>query len=112
MKSLDPFLKLKAAACESRVPEKMSAYDYFFINHTKKEFCWFDSEESIIHNIELAVYKNVGWEMTDDIRVQAQLADDTALLDYLSENDYRNADMDGPTESEPDSEPTVEMMEE
>jgi len=94
----------------------MSAYDYFFINHTRKEFCSFDSDESIIHNIELAVYKNVGWEITDDIRVQAQLADDTALLDYMSENDYKNNDLDGPTESESDSEPelqpTVEMMEE
>jgi hypothetical protein len=81
----------------------MSALDYFFINHTRKEFCCFDNNESIIQSIELAIYKNIGWEMTDDIRVESQLASDTDVLDYLSCENYKNTDLDGPTESEGDS---------
>ena len=78
----------------------MSAADYFFINHTRKEFCSFDNTESIIHSIELAIYKNIGWEITHDIRVESQIASDTDVLDYLSSENYKNTDLDGPTESE------------
>ena len=78
--------------------------DYFFINHTRKEFCSFDNNESIIHSIELAVYKNVGWEITDDIRVESQLDSDTDIIDFLSGEDYKNCDLEGPTDSDGDSE--------
>ena len=83
---------------------KMSPPEYFFINHTRKEFCSFDNSESIIHCIELAIYKNVGWEMTHDIRVESQLASDTDVFDYLSAENYRNTDIDGPTDSEGEEE--------
>jgi len=105
-------LKIEAA----RLPRtctnhKMAPSDYFFINHTRKEFCSFDNNESIIHSIELAIYKNVGWQMTDDIRVESQLDSDTDIIDFLSAEDYRNTDIEGPTESEPNSSDQEEVEE-
>ena len=91
----------------------MAPSDYFFINHTRKEFCSFDNNESIIHSIELAIYKNVGWQMTDDIRVESQLDSDTDIIDFLSAEDYRNTDIEGPTDSsdQEEAEEGTEMME-
>ena len=49
--------------------------------------------------------------MTDDIRVESQLASDTDIIDFLSGEDYRNTDIEGPTDSEVDSSDEEEVEE-
>jgi len=83
----------------------MSDTYYFFVNHTKKEYCMFDNNESIIASIEIAVYKNADWDTSDDIRVESQLADKTTLFDYLTGEGYKNCDWEdesGPTDDSPE----------
>ena len=87
----------------------MSDSDYFFINHSKKQYCMFDNNESIIASIEIAIYKNAGWETTDDIRVESQLTDKTTLFDYLTGEGYKNCDWEdegGPTDDSPEASDT------
>jgi len=99
----------------------MSEPDFFFINHTRKEYCAFDNNESIIHSIELAVYKNLKWEITDDIRVDTQSLEKNELFNYLDGEGYKNLDWEdegGPANEESsdesdDEHPHVtDMMEE
>ena len=74
---------------------------YFFINHTKKEYCLFDNNESIIASIELAIYKNLKWESTDDIRVEFQDSNSTAVWEQMGEEGYKDLDEnDTPTTTE------------
>ena len=51
--------------------------------------------------------------MTDDIRVESQLDSDTDIIDFLSAEDYRNTDIEGPTDSsdQEEAEEGTEMME-
>ena len=65
----------------------------------------FDNNESIIASIEIAIYKNTGWETTDDIRVESQVADKTTLFDYLTGEGYKNCDFEdegGPSDDSPE----------
>ena len=67
----------------------------------------FDNNESIIASIEIAIYKNTGWETTDDIRVESQLADKTTLFDYLTGEGYKNCDWEDES-SGPQDDPPVD----
>ena len=65
---------------------------YFFINHTRKEYCLFDNNESIVSSVELTIYKNLTWESTDDIRVEFQDSDSTTVWEQMGEEGYKDLD--------------------
>ena len=88
----------------------MSDADYYFINHTKKEYSCFDNSESIINCVEILMHNNVNWEMTDDIRVECCLKGEPDLTDFLASEEYVNADSDGPTESDGNSQEEGESI--
>ena len=77
----------------------MSSPEFYFVNHTRQEYCYFDNSESIVLCIETAIHKYESWEITDDIRVESQLASDTDVIDYLTGEGFVNADH-GPEDSE------------
>ena len=65
----------------------MSPPSYYFINHTRKEFAYFDTETLTIFKIlEIALKNYVGWTSTDDIRIDSELSDSCELVMHLINN--------------------------
>ena len=60
----------------------MSPQSYYFVNHTRKEFCLFDNRMSIFRSLELALANNMGWQKTDTIYVDSQGASDTHMWEH------------------------------
>ena len=82
---------------------------YFFINHTRKEYCQFDNSDSIIAAVELAIYKNETWVSSDDIRVEYQDSGSTDVWELMGDNGYKDLDeIDGAFDS--DAEPEDDAM--
>ena len=79
----------------------MSPPSYYFVNHTCKEFCYFDENVQIFQELINVVNVNEGWTIYDEIKVDVELYGDTHLIEYLTnELNYKNLNYD----PEPDSE--------
>jgi hypothetical protein len=62
---------------------------YYIINHTRKEICFFDEENSIIHILEDAINSHISWEDTDDIRIQCEVGRPIKFATYIREQGYK-----------------------
>lgn len=71
----------------------MSPPNYYLINHTRREFCYFEIGISIFNVLD-DILKNKKWEKTDDIRIDSEYAGSVALLEYLVNNvEYKDVDV-------------------
>lgn len=61
----------------------MSPPSYYFVNHTRKEFCTFDNDISIFLSITNAIEQNNGWKNTDNITIESELSGETALVEFM-----------------------------
>ena len=62
---------------------------YYFINHTRGEFCYFDENNRIIEELIIVINKNEGWTIDDDIKV------DSEISEYLTNSlNYKNLNYD------------------
>jgi len=83
----------------------MSSPIYYFINHTRKEFCCFDKNYPIFEELNHAMKWNKGWTLEDNICVESEPSGSTVLLESLmnilnyKDLDHENSDKD----SVPDS---------
>ena len=50
----------------------MSPRNYYFMNHTRKEFCIFETNVPILTALEGAIRKNTEWSMRDDIQIDSE----------------------------------------
>jgi hypothetical protein len=56
---------------------------YYLLNHTCREFCFFDNTKPILMIIEIALQKNTRWKSTDDIHIGCECKGNGLLLGYL-----------------------------
>ena len=77
----------------------MSPPAYYLINHTRKEFCFFENDISIFVVLDAALKKYTNWEKTDDICIDS---DDACSCDLLEElvNDAGYFNLDGVDEDD------------
>jgi hypothetical protein len=61
----------------------MTKSHYYLINHTHKEFCFFDNTNPIFVVLENALKNNTNWKITDDIRIGSEGTTTNTLLGYL-----------------------------
>ena len=84
----------------------MSPPSYYFINHTRKEFCSFDNNKPIFQELTEALHWNIGWTFQDFIHIDKELSNSTVLIEYLmTEKGYKYLDLesDSDEDSDPDS---------
>jgi len=65
------------------VKQKMSHPHYYLVNHTQKEFCYFDNDKPIFIVLENALKNNIGWNLTHDIRIGSEGTSTTIFINYL-----------------------------
>jgi len=77
-----------------KAKEKMSPPPcYYFINHTRRQFCLFDNEISVFFSVSNALNTNPGWKDTDSISIDCEPAGSTDLVEYLMNGrGYKNMD--------------------
>jgi len=74
----------------------MSPPCYYFVNHTRKEFCLFDNYISIFFSLDNAITNNPGWKNTDKIIIESELAGATNLLEFMINTEgYTDLDYQG-----------------
>lgn len=61
----------------------MSQPTYYLINHTRKEFCYFENEIPIFQTLDAILKKYPQWKNTDDITVDSQDACSSDLVEHL-----------------------------
>ena len=71
----------------------MSEQAYYFVNHSRREFCFFTKHISICTTLSDAIINNIGWLSTDDIRIESEGYNDTKCLEYLDNLKYTMAKM-------------------
>jgi hypothetical protein len=71
---------------------------YYLVNHTTKEFCFFENDASIFDVLEEAI-KKCKWKKTDHVAIDSEDASHYYLLDYLKNNNYRMMDEESSEES-------------
>ena len=76
-----------------RLKAIMSPPCYYFVNHTRKEFCLFDNKISVFFSLNNAIENNPGWKNTDNITIESELAGESSLIEFLM-NDKGFKDMD------------------
>ena len=75
---------------------KMSPPSYYFVNHTRKEFCVFDNMISIFFSLDNAIANNPGWKNTDKIIIESELAGYTHLVEFMiNTQGYTDLDYQG-----------------
>jgi len=47
---------------------------YFLVNHSRKEFWFFENKEPMLKILEFAVQNIAGWKITDEIYIQSECA--------------------------------------
>ena len=62
----------------------MSPPTYYLINHTRKEFCFFDHDISIFTVLDDTLNTHIHWKNTDNILISSELAGSCALLEHLT----------------------------
>jgi hypothetical protein len=83
----------------------MSSPIYYFINHSRNEFCCFDKNYPIFEELVNAMKWNKGWILEDNICIDSELPGSTVLIEFLmdilkyKDLDHENSDED----SVPDS---------
>ena len=76
---------------------------YFFINHTKKEYCQFNNNEPIVNELRKCICENY-WNDTEDIRVEFQDSGSTDVWELMGDNGYKDLDeIDGGYDSDGES---------
>ena len=73
----------------------MSPPTYYLINHTRKEFCFFENDISIFLVLDATLTKYIHWKTTDDICIDSEDACSCALMeDLVNDGGYLNLDID------------------
>jgi len=69
---------------------------YYLINHTRKEFAYFDAYTlSIFKVLEIALKNYVGWQSSDDVRIDSEAFDSCESIMHLIINlKYRDLDLE------------------
>ena len=81
----------------------MSEPTYYFINNTRREFCYFDNDYSIFQELTNAVNFNTGWTLQDDIRIHSEPSNSTVLVELMIDLQFKNLDYESSEDSVPDS---------
>ena len=71
----------------------MSPPTYYLINHSQKEFCFFENDMPIFHVLDEIMKRFDHWTKTDDIVVDSQDACSSDLVEHLI-NELGYSDMD------------------
>jgi hypothetical protein len=69
----------------------MSEQAYYFVNHTRKEFCFFTKHISICKSLADALTNNIGWSVSDDIRIDCEGFQETRCLEKMDDLRYTMA---------------------
>lgn len=72
----------------------MSPSPHYLVNHSKREFCYFDNvDKSIFSELE-RTYADYGWTNHDDIRVDSEpKSDESWIWEHLvNDMEYKNVD--------------------
>ena len=75
----------------------MSRPSYYLVNHTRKEFHYFENKQSIFKVLQESL-AYPGWKETDDLHVESELSDSTALIEHLL-NDLEYKDLQAVVEA-------------
>ena len=62
----------------------MSPPSYYLVNRTRKEFCYFENEESIIKILRDAFLEYDTWRYNDDVIIESEDAGYTFLVEHLT----------------------------
>lgn len=90
-------LKLKhtlpSVQTEMSIPSPPS---YYLINHTRKQFAYFDAYTiSIFKVLEIALKNYIDWQSSDDVRIDSEVFDSYELIMHLIiDLKYRDLDVD------------------
>jgi len=60
--------------------------NFYFINHTRKEFCCFDKKNPVFQELTYTLKWNRGWTMEDNICVDSEY--------LMTDKGYKNLDSD------------------
>ena len=72
----------------------MSPTSYYLINHTKKEFCGFNTDIPVFEMLELALKTYINWKDSDNIRIDSEWSSNSCfLMEHLMNNlNYRDVE--------------------
>ena len=71
----------------------MSPPSYYLVNHTRKEFCFFENKLSIFVILEVALQKHTNWNNIDNVSIESENSGSCILLEYLTNDmEYTNLD--------------------
>ena len=80
---------------ETQVGVSMSPPTYYLINHSQKEFCYFENDIPIFHILDAILEKYDHWSKNDDIVIDSQDACSSDLVEYLvNDAGYRDMNYD------------------
>ena len=86
---------LKIESIQYGTKQIMSPPSYYLVNHTRKEFCFFDNELPIFLVLESALQKHTNWKNTDNVRIKSENSGSCIVLEYLTNDmEYKNLDYD------------------
>ena len=64
---------------------------YYFINHTRKEFCQFGMEVSVLIAMKSVMNDKTGWTTNHNIRVHTEDSESEALYkEYVDNEEYKD----------------------
>jgi len=69
----------------------MSPPSYYLVNHSRKEFHYFENKQSIFKVLQESL-AYPGWKDTDDLHVESELSGSTVLIEHLL-NDLEYKDL-------------------
>jgi hypothetical protein len=73
----------------------MSPPSYYLVNHTRKEFCFYEDELPIFLALEMVLQKHTNWKNTDNVRIKSENSCSCTVLEYLTNDmEYKNVDYD------------------
>ena len=64
---------------------------YYLVNHTRKEFHYFENQQSIFKVLQESLAAYPEWKETDDLHVESELSDSTDLIEhFLNDLEYKD----------------------
>ena len=64
----------------------MARIQYYLVNNTQKEFCWFNAKRPMFEEIERIFANYTKWSKTDSVFVQGEDESKSELWERLTEN--------------------------
>jgi hypothetical protein len=65
----------------------MGKIQYYLVNHTRKEFCWFNAKRSLYEELDDLFAKYTQWSRTEMIRIEGEEESKSPdLWDHLTQN--------------------------